>query len=384
MNFVKESKARSAIVLCAALVVVLIALLNFSRSVGQQEDTSATPLGFATVASGVTNAEVAPAANQVEVNNLEVQVKEVVAQVRPAVVFIGIKGQLPNNGPLELIGNGSGAIIDTEGHILTNNHVVENAEALVVTLPDGRSFDATVVGRDPATDLAVIRIQGDNLPTVPLGNSDELELGEFVVAIGNALGLEGGPTVTVGVVSATERTITEENGASISGLIQTDAAINPGNSGGPLVNLDGEMIGINTATAGSTGRGYQPSGISFAIAVNEAIPIQEQLLTQGRVIRPYLGVAPVTVTPALRAQFGIDVEEGVILANVNSNSPAAEAGLQQGDIVVQADGQALQNAAQLREIIGTHEVGDSLNLEVIREGTRRSVTATLVESPPLP
>jgi S1-C subfamily serine protease len=299
-------------------------------------------------------------------------------------VFIGIKGQLPNLGTLELIGNGSGAIIDAEGHILTNNHVVENAEALVVTLPDGRSFDATVVGRDPATDLAVIQIQGDNLPTIPLGNSDDLHLGDFVIAIGNALGLEGGPTVTVGVVSATERTITEENGASISGLIQTDAAINPGNSGGPLVNLKGELIGINTAVAGSTPEGYQPAGISFAIAVNEAIPIQEQLLTQGRVIRPYLGVTPVTVTPALRAQFSIAAERGVILTSVASNSPAAQAGLRPGDIVVQAGGQELQNAAELREIIRNRKIGDALDLVVMRDGTRMDVTAMLSESPPLP
>jgi S1-C subfamily serine protease len=167
-------------------------------------------------------------------------------------------------------------------------------------------------------------------------------------------------------------------------LIQTDAAINPGNSGGPLVNLRGELVGINTATAGASAQGFQPSGISFAIAVNEAKPILQALVAQGRVVRPYLGIFPVTITPALRAQFGLDVSEGVLLAQVASGSPAAQAGLQTGDIIVEADGKVMQAAQDLRAAINAHQIGDSISLGVVRNGARQTVSAKLAESPPLP
>lgn len=313
--------------------------------------------------------------------NLEQDIGLVAKRVNPAVVFVGIEANIRQQSQPVPIGNGSGAIIDTDGHILTNNHVVESAQALQVTLPDGRTFDAQVVGRDPATDLAVIQIHGDNLPTIPLGDSDALETGQFVVAIGNALGLEGGPTVTVGVVSALDRTIQEENGASIAGLIQTDAAINPGNSGGPLVNLRGELIGINTATAGATSEGFQPSGIGFAIAINEAKPIVQQLMTNGRVVRPYLGIVPVTLSPAIRAQLNVSVDKGVILATVSPNSPAASAGLQEEDIVIAADGAPVTTDTQLRQAIQAHKIGDTIQLTIVRNGKQSTVSAKLAEAP---
>lgn len=313
--------------------------------------------------------------------NLEQDIGLVAKRVNPAVVFVGIEANIRQQSQPVPIGNGSGAIIDTDGHILTNNHVVESAQALQVTLPDGRTFEAQVVGRDPATDLAVIQIHGDNLPTIPLGDSDSLQTGQFVVAIGNALGLEGGPTVTVGVVSALDRTIQEENGASIAGLIQTDAAINPGNSGGPLVNLRGELIGINTATAGATSEGFQPSGIGFAISVNEAKPIIEQLMTNGRVVRPYLGIVPVTLTPAIRAQLNVTVDKGVILATVSPNSPAAGAGLQEDDVVIAADGAPVTTDTQLRKAIQAHKIGDTIRLTIVRDGKQSTVSAKLAEAP---
>jgi S1-C subfamily serine protease len=313
--------------------------------------------------------------------NLEADIQAVAQHVRPAVVFVGIEANLRSFGQPVPVGNGSGAIIDAQGHILTNNHVVEQAQALKVTLPDGRTFDARVVGRDPATDLAVIQIQGNNLPVLPLGDSDKLQIGEWVVAIGNALGLEGGPTVTKGVVSALNRTITEENGASIPGLIQTDAAINPGNSGGPLVNLRGELVGINTAVPGPTGQGVQPFGIGFAISINEAKPIIQQLLTSGRVTRPYLGVAPVTITPAIRAQLGLSVDKGVILDTVSPNSPAARAGLQQGDVIVAADGKPVADESALRQAIASHRIGDTMRLTVLRNGRQMDVQVQLAQAP---
>ncbi len=314
--------------------------------------------------------------------NLENDIQAVAQKVRPAVVFVGIEANLRNFSQPIPVGNGSGAIIDNQGHILTNNHVVEQAQALKVTLPDGRTFDAKLVGRDPVTDLAVIQIQGGNLPTIPLGDSSQLQIGEWVVAIGNALGLEGGPTLTKGVVSALDRTITEDSGASIAGLIQTDAAINPGNSGGPLVNLKGELIGINTAVPGPTGQGVQPSGIGFAISINEAKPIIQQLLTNGRVIRPYLGVAPITITPAIAAQLGLSVEKGVILDTVDPNSPAARAGLKQDDVIVAADGRPVNTEADLRAAIQAHKIGDTIQLTVLRNGQQMNVNAQLVEAPP--
>ena len=231
---------------------------------------------------------------------------EVSAKARPAVAQILTKSSVPSGfffEPVPASGVGSGAVFDQQGYILTNNHVVEDATEVVVSLPDReKTYNARVVGRDPYTDLAVVKIEADSLPVVPLGNSDDLQIGEPVVAIGNALGLEGGPTVTVGVVSALNRSIDEPNGATLHELIQTDAAINPGNSGGPLVNMQGQVIGINTAVA--TGSSSAPAqGIGFAISINSAKPIVDDLIAYGKVRRPYLGAELATVTPALARQY---------------------------------------------------------------------------------
>ncbi len=312
---------------------------------------------------------------------LQDDVEAVIQRYRQAVVFVGIIANVESFSQPVPIGNGSGAIIDPQGDIVTNNHVVEGADRLSVTLPDGRTFDAQLVGRDPATDIAVIRIQGNNLPYIPLGDSDQVQVGEFVVAIGNALGLEGGPTVTVGVVSALGRTIETEPGVALSGLIQTDAAINPGNSGGPLMNLRGELIGINTAAPGQTTSGFQPSGIGFAIAINEARPIIDQLLREGRVIRPYLGIVPVTVTPAVRAQLGLSTDRGVIITGVSQGSPAAQAGLEPGDVIIRIDDTPIENTADLRNALGAHKVGDEVQVTIVRGTQQGQVPVRLGESP---
>lgn len=314
--------------------------------------------------------------------NLENDIRAVADRVRPGVVFIGIEASLRSFSEPVPVGNGSGVIIDKEGHVVTNNHVVENAQALKVTLPDGRTFDARLVGRDPATDLAVIKIPASqDLPVIPMGDSRNMRVGDWVVAIGNALGLEGGPTLTSGVVSALNRSITEENGATLAGLIQTDAAINPGNSGGALVNLRGELVGINTAVPGPTGQGFQPSGIGFAIAVNEAKPIIQQLLASGRVVRPFLGVGPVTLTPAIRSQLGVNADKGVVLASVDPNSPAARAGLREGDVIIVVDGKPIVSESELRQAIQAHRVGDTMEITAVRGNRQFTARAQLAESP---
>ncbi|MGE5140001.1 MAG: S1C family serine protease [Rudaea sp.] len=313
--------------------------------------------------------------------NIETDIQAVVDRVRPAVVFVGIEQSVRNFSQPVPVGNGSGVIIDTQGHILTNNHVVEQAQALTVALPDGRSFPAQVVGRDPATDLAVIQIKASNLPVAALGDSSKLQVGQWVVAIGNALGLEGGPTVTKGVVSALNRTIQEQNGASLSSLIQTDAAINPGNSGGPLVNLQGEVIGINTAVPGPTSSGEQPYGIGFAIAISEAKPIVQQLIAQGNVTRPYLGIVPLTVTPAIKAQAGLAVDSGVVITDVSQGSPAEAAGLQVGDVIVAIDGKPITDETGLRQAIQSHKIGDTITITINRNGRQGNVRATLAQAP---
>ncbi len=380
---------RSRVSQTAALLALLFVLVGcglFTVTAGPLQ-TGATPVAQPNLAPAVAGAQpTVPTYNNnlpalQPTGNLENDIRAVVNRVRPAVVFVGIEASISNFNQPVPVGNGSGAIIDEQGHILTNNHVVESAQALKVTLPDGRTFDATVVGRDPATDLAVIQIKGNNLPTIPLGDSGQLQVGDWVVAIGNALGLQGGPTVTKGVVSALNRTIDEENGASIYGLIQTDAAINPGNSGGPLVNLQGQLVGINTAVPGPTGQGVQPFGIGFAIAINEAKPVVQQLISQGRVVRPFLGIVPVTITPAIAAQNNLPVQEGVVIATVDPGSPAAQAGLQEGDVITAADGQRITQDADLRRAIQTHQIGDTMSLTILRGGQQLSVQAKLAQAP---
>src|SRR5579871_3292480 len=232
-------------------------------------------------------------------------------------------------------GVGSGVIYDNQGHILTNNHVVSGASGLQVSLPDGRAFSARLVGADAQTDLAVVQIQGDNLPIAQLGDSTQLQVGDWVVAIGNALALPGGPTVTAGVVSALGRTVQEPGDQSSSPLstqssagpflfdaIQTDASINPGNSGGPLMNLAGQVVGINTLVAAQAEPGVPAQGIGFAIAIATAKPIADQLVANGRVAHPFIGISYVALNPSIASQLGVSTStKGVVVAQVVARSP---------------------------------------------------------------
>ncbi|HEX3722808.1 MAG TPA: trypsin-like peptidase domain-containing protein, partial [Nitrolancea sp.] len=296
------------------------------------------------------------------------------------------------------VGTGSGFIYDNQGHILTNNHVVEGAQSLVVTLPDGRTFkgnDVKVVGTDPQTDLAVLQITGSNLPAIQVGDSSQLQVGQWVVAVGYALGLEGQPTVTQGVVSAVNRSVQEpddsSNGSSsnpfqqpssttappyLFDVIQTDAAINPGNSGGPLVNLDGQVVGINTLEAGEAEAGVQSQGIGFAIAINTAKKIANEIVTTGHATHPYVGIEYQPLSPAAAAQLNVTATQGALVESVVSGSPADTAGLQKGDIVTQIDGKDLTTDSAFAEAVDNHAPGDVVTLTVQRNGQTMSIKVT--------
>ncbi len=269
---------------------------------------------------------------------------------------------------------GSGVIVDAaQGFILTNNHVIQHAQEISVTLRDGRRFAAKLVGTDPDTDVAVIRIEAKNLTALPLANSDDLRVGDFVVAIGNPFGL--GQTVTSGIVSALGR-----SGLGIEGFedfIQTDASINVGNSGGALVNLGGELVGINTAIFA---RGGGSIGIGFAIPINMARDIMTQLVTFGEVRRGLLGASAQDLTPALAEAFGIDQTEGAVVVEVTDGSPADKAGLKAGDIVTGVNDRLIRSAADVRNAIALLRVGQAVRLEILRGGKALSLQAMITEN----
>jgi len=337
------------------------------------------------VGSACSSAQAAPVAAPAQ--QAFGSVADVAERSRPAVAFISVRTS-PAGGAFGVQpagGVGSGAIIDASGFIVTNNHVVEGGQQISVVLPDGRTYDAKLIGRDPSSDLAVIKIeppQGEQLPVLKFGDSSRLRVGEWVVAIGNALGLAGGPTVTSGVVSALGRDVPEPNGAVLENVVQTDAAINPGNSGGPLLNMAGEIIGINTLGAGTAASGYQAQGINFAISTTTAVPIVDDLIRNGRVVRAFLGVASTTMTSAIAAQIGIPHRPGVIITNVGPRTPAAQAGVQQGDIVVRFGDQAVERDAHLRQGILSRKPGDDVTIRVVRQGQERDLRVKLGERPP--
>lgn len=271
---------------------------------------------------------------------------------------------------------GSGVIVDAQqGLVLTNHHVVENAEGVSVTLSDGRTMEAEFIGSDPDTDVAVIRIPANNLTAIPLADSDQLQVGDFVVAMGNPYGL--GQTVTSGIVSAVGR-----SGIPVMGFqnfIQTDASINPGNSGGPLVNLQGQLVGINTASFNPRGSMAGNIGLGFAIPINMARNIKDQLVRTGEVKRGTLGIETQDVDDRLAKGLGLESARGALVTRVYPGSAAAAAGLQAGDVVLTANGQRIDNSPSLHNFEGLQDVGSRIALELRREGKPLQVTATLKE-----
>ena len=291
--------------------------------------------------------------------------------------FFGPEFQHPDSQPRkrQQYGAGSGFIISKDGHILTNNHVVENAEKITVTLSDNQKVDAELIGTDPQSDVALIKINvSDPLPTIPLGDSEALEVGEWVIAIGNPFGLN--QTVTVGIVSAKGRSRVGIN--EYENFIQTDAAINPGNSGGPLLNIYGEVVGINSALYSRTG-GYM--GIGFAIPINMVKSIEDQLQKHGKVTRGWLGVAIQDVDENLAESFGLEKAEGILVSETQSDSPADKAGIKQGDVLLSLNDISLKDVADLRNRVALTIPGTEVTINLIRDGKPLDLDVKIGEQP---
>lgn len=271
-------------------------------------------------------------------------------------------------------GSGSGVIVSKDGYILTNNHVIAGADEITVVYGEGDRFDAKVVGSDPRTDLAVIKIEGKDFPAAKLGDSDKIEVGEWVLAVGNPFELQN--TVTAGIISARGRS--NVGLADYEDFIQTDAAINPGNSGGPLVNLDGEVIGINTAIATRTGGNM---GIGFAIPINMAKQVMAQLIKTGKVTRGWLGVYIQPVTPELKKKFNLKSTDGALVADVTGGGPAEKAGLKRGDVIVEYQGEEIEDTNHLRNLVAATEVGATADVKVMRDGREKTVKVKIGELP---
>ncbi len=277
-------------------------------------------------------------------------------------------------GVVPIEGEGSGVIIDSNGYIVTNNHVIDGASRVQVDLKDGRSYQGEVVGVDPATDVALIRVNAPNLPAAGLGDSEELKVGQIVLAIGNALGLQGAPTVSMGVISALKRPLPGVD-SIFEGLIQTDAAINPGNSGGPLADLNGNIVGINTMMI------PYAQGVGFAIPVNTVKEITQQLFTKGRVIRPWLGITGVDLNPALVRRYNLPAQSGVLVVEVTPNSPSEAAGLQSGDIIT---GIGIQDVSKMKDLLlalSKLPVEKETIISYLRWGRERKSSIRLIEAP---
>ena len=325
-----------------------------------------------------SSAAPAPAPEQTLRVDVNTAVEDAVAKVSPAVVTVvnylsGFGGGSQASG--------SGVIISKDGYVITNNHVVEGYQKLEVIFRDGQSVEATLVGTDPFADVAVLKIPGPVAGVAEFGNSDALNPGESVIAIGSPLG-DYKNTVTVGVVSATGRTISTQEGYQMEDLIQTDAAINHGNSGGPLVNLAGQVIGINTLVVrGSGGSPDQAEGLGFAIASNTVTAVSDQLIAKGYVSRPYLGITWALVTPDVAQANGLPAQWGIYVKSVGEGSPAAQAGLQVGDFITQIDSTPLDGDHPFINTLLRYSVGQEVQVTVVRGTQTLTVKVTLGERP---
>jgi serine protease Do len=315
-----------------------------------------------------------PGVPRTSLQEKSLSVPAVVAKVRPSVVTILTRG-VPATPSQGQSGSGSGMIIDESGYILTNNHLVAGVKSLVVGLSTGRLTPGRVVARDFLLDLALVKITAPDLVPATLSPVPSLEIGETVVAIGNPLAIKGGPTVTVGVVSALDRSVLTPDGESLYDLIQTDAAINPGNSGGPLVDLSGRVIGINVIIAPSA------QAISYAISMEAIYPHMQSMIVRGSVLRPELGFTPVTLTPSIMASFGLEGDRGVLVLNVDATKSDGLGGLQNGDIITALDQHQLYNVGDFWNAL--RRSGDQPTLQLTIQGKAGQSTLTILK-PTLP
>ena len=359
----------------SALVIILVAFIVILAACGGGDGT-ATPTPNPTGANTVVES-MAAQANASEAVPEALSTVEVVKILTPSVVQVitGTSAMGSVNQPGPGGGVGTGIILDGQGHILTNNHVISGAQSITVILNNEDSFTARLIGGDRITDTAVIKIEAKGLQPAELGRSANLQVGEEVIAIGHALGLPGGPTVSKGVVSALERSIDVDPQTTMVDLIQTDASINPGNSGGPLSNVKGEVIGINSAGIPSS------QNIGFAINIDDAQIIVAQLLERGYVDRGFLGITPVSLSAALASQAGVPVGQGVLIVRVVPGSAADSAGLQPEDVIVQLSDDTIANNGELSRFLVHHRPGDTVSIVFYRGDEERTVQVTLGAQP---
>jgi serine protease Do len=307
----------------------------------------------------------------------EKDVIEAVRRVSPAVVSVATLRILRENmfESIPVRGMGSGIIFDSNGGILTNHHIVEDAERVRVVTADGKKFEGEVLGFDPTSDIAVVRVDAEGLPAAKLGDSDSLLAGQIAIAIGNPFGFFlPGPTVTMGVISGLKRHMHLEN-HMYEDLIQTDASINPGNSGGPLVDSSGLVIGVNTANIPFA------QGIGFAIPINSARKIAKEIIEQGRVIRPYLGISGLTLNREIAESYEIPTDNGVLIMQVGKGSPAHRSGISAGDVIIEADKAPLREWEDLQHLVKNKKVGDNIELKIQRGRNQGQINVVLDEAP---
>ena len=351
-------------------VMAISASLLFSGC-GSSDQSSSSASSAATAASAEK-----PSSPPSDARNTPVV--QAAKKVGPAIVGITNKavGRDWFNRQVEVDkGTGSGVIFKSDGYIVTNNHVVDGAKELTVALADGRTLKAELVGTDPYTDLAVIKVDATDLPTAEFGDSDDIMVGEPAIAIGNPMGLEFQGSVTAGVISALNRTL--NIGENRVKLLQTDAAINPGNSGGALVNADGKVIGINSAKLAAAGI----EGMGFAIPINTVKPIVDELISKGHVTYPYLGIGVLDKQTAAQAGYQLNIDAGVIVMQVENGGPADEAGIAPRDVILKIDGKETNTVADLRSIVSEHSIGDSVTATVQRGNQTFETNIVLAEMP---
>ena len=373
-NYMRKWK-HYTLVATAALSLAAFSLAGCSTGTAAEENAAAgnSPAGNTAAVAGTPAASSGKTLSAAR-NTPVVRVAE---SVGPTVVGITNKAVARDwfNNPVETEGVGSGVIFRKDGYIVTNNHVISGAKELIVSLADGRSLKGKLIGADEMTDIAVVKVDADDLPTATFGNSDDVVVGEPAIAIGNPMGLEFQGSVTVGVISALNRTL-EISDKRVK-LLQTDAAISPGNSGGALVNADGMIIGINSAKLAASG----VEGMGFAIPINTVQAIINELMEKGYVARPYLGVSVFDKPTAARYGYQLNIDKGVYIFRVTLGAPAGKAGLQRGDIILKLDGREVNSVTDVRNIVAEHKVGDTLKLVYDRDGNEGSVDVVLEEMP---
>jgi serine protease Do len=364
-----KPKFRLSLLAAAAFAALLVAGCSSEDQAGPKEE----------------NVAQAPAQASSRVPDDE-PVAQVASQVEPSVVQVNVRAiQTTPLGPQEQDGLGSGVIYRQDGYIITNNHVVEGASEVNVAFADGSVETGEVVGNDPATDLAVVRVDRDDLPAASFNEDEDLVPGQLAVAIGSPSGFQS--TVTSGVISGLNREIPgalAQGERALVDLIQTDAAISPGNSGGALVDRDGEVIGINVAYLPQTQSGAPVQGLGFAIPADTAISVADQLIETGRAVQPYLGIQLSDLSPEAAEQFGLEVESGVVVAAVEPGFAAEEAGLQEGDIITTLEDTPIEDSGDLLGALRDYQPGDEVRLTVVRDGNEQTFDVTLDERPQQP